>query len=77
VKLREEWQAAIWAGAAHHDPIADAVSTAQMSLEAILTPHLRADGALLPAAVSWCAGKAWFTSRRKAPALKPPKANAS
>lgn len=76
VKLRQQWQAAIWAGAAHPDPIADDVSAAQSSLEAILTPHLRADAALLPVAVSWRAGKAWFPSRGKATALQPPKADA-
>ncbi|MBY0331892.1 MAG: hypothetical protein K2X49_14610 [Acetobacteraceae bacterium] len=58
MKLRREWQDAIWAGAAHPDPIADAVSAAQRDLEAILTPHLRADASLLPIAVGWRAGKA-------------------
>ena len=58
IKLRQEWQAAIWAGAAQPDPIADAVSAAQRDLEAILTPHLRADAALLPIAGGWRAGKA-------------------
>jgi len=53
MKLRREWQDAIWAGAAHPDPIADAASAAQRDLEAILTPHLRADAAWLPVAVGW------------------------
>lgn len=58
IKLRQEWQAAIWAGAAQPDPIADSVNAAQRDLEAILTPHLRADAALLPLGVGWRAGKA-------------------
>jgi hypothetical protein len=57
IELRRKWQAAIWAGAAQPDPIADAVSAAQRNLETILTPHLRADAALLPIAVGWRAGK--------------------
>lgn len=58
MRLRQEWQGAIWAGASQPDPIADAVSAAQRDLEAILTPHLRADSALLPIAVGWRSGKA-------------------
>jgi len=75
-KLRRGWEAAIWAGVSQPDEILDMVNTAQRSLEAMLRPHLRADEALLPVAVSWRAGKAWFASRRKAPAEPPPKADA-
>ncbi|MCE2918557.1 MAG: hypothetical protein LW837_01280 [Roseomonas sp.] len=76
LKLRPGWEAAIWAGASQPDEIGDMVNAAQRSLEAILTLHLRANAALLPVAVSWRAGKAWFASRRKAPALQPRKADA-
>jgi hypothetical protein len=58
MRLRQKWQGEIWAGAAEPDPIAEAVSAAQRDLEAILTPHLRADAALLPIAGSWRTGKA-------------------
>lgn len=53
LKLRREWQDTMWAGAAEPDPIAEAVSAAQLALESILRPHLRADAALLPIASGW------------------------
>lgn len=60
VSLRREmkWEAAIWAGYGRPDDVADKVDAAQRDLEAILTPHLRADAALLPIAVGWRASKA-------------------
>lgn len=65
IKLREEWQGAIWAGTTNPDAIADAVNAAQRDLEAILTPHLRADAALLPIAGGWKAGRERFASWRQ------------
>ncbi len=58
LRRSQSWQEAIWAGAAQPDTIADAVGAAQRDLEAILTPHLRADAALLPIAGGWRASKA-------------------
>ncbi|MCA3283406.1 MAG: hypothetical protein ING16_11085 [Roseomonas sp.] len=58
MQLRQKWHGVIWGGPEHFDLIADAVSAAQRDLEAILTPHLRADAALLPIAGSWRTGKA-------------------
>ncbi|MFN9097026.1 MAG: hypothetical protein ACK5WN_22340 [Alphaproteobacteria bacterium] len=58
MQLRQKWHGVIWGGPEHSDLIADAVSAAQRDLEAILTPHLRADAALLPIAGGWRATKA-------------------
>lgn len=58
IKRQQEREAAIWAGAYEQDQIADAVDAAQRDLEAILTPQLRADAALIPIAVRWWASKA-------------------
>jgi hypothetical protein len=63
MRLRQKWRGEIWAGAAEPDPIAEAVSAAQRDLEAILTPHLRADAALLPIAGGWRASKARAMAR--------------
>lgn len=65
IKLRRDWESKVWAGASEPDELADEVAAAQASLEAILTPHLRADAALLPVSLRWRAGKAWVASRRK------------
>jgi hypothetical protein len=65
LELQRGWEAAAWAGMSQPDGIADVVNGAQCSLEAILTPHLRADAALLPVAISWRAGKAWLEARVK------------
>lgn len=54
--MRREWRNAMWAGS-RPDLIAEKVVAAQRDLEAILTPHLRADAALLPIAVGWRTGK--------------------
>lgn len=50
VSLRREmkWEAAIWEGYERPDDVAEKVDAAQRELEAILTPHLRADASLLP-----------------------------
>lgn len=64
-KLRRDWDAKIWTGATEPDEIAETIAAAQVSLEAVLTPHLRADAALLPVALRWRASKAWIASRRK------------
>ncbi|WP_206929455.1 hypothetical protein [Roseococcus thiosulfatophilus] len=56
--MRREWRNTIWAGSSRPDLIAEKVGAAQRDLEAILTPHLRADAALLPIAVGWRSGKA-------------------
>jgi hypothetical protein len=60
VVLRREmkWEAAIWEGYGRPDDVADKMDAARRDLEAILTPHLRADAALLPIAGGWRAGKA-------------------
>lgn len=62
----ERWENAIWEGAGETDEIAEMIEGARRRLEAVLVPHLRADAALLPVAVSWRAGKAWLSSRREA-----------
>lgn len=48
-----KWEHTIWAGATNPDQIQERVLAAQRDLEALLTPHLRADAALLPIAVVW------------------------
>lgn len=53
-----KWEHTIWAGATDPDPIEEKVQAAQRDLETLLTPHLRADAALLPIAVGWRRGKA-------------------
>jgi len=62
-RMRRQWQATIWAGLARPDLIADKVDAAQRALESVLTPHLRADAALLPVALGWRACLAWAKSR--------------
>ncbi len=51
--LRREmkWEAVIWEGFGRPDSVADKMDAAQRDLEAILTPHLRADAALIPIAL--------------------------
>ena len=65
VALRREmkWEAAIWEGYGRPDDVADKLDAAQRDLEAILTPHLRADAALLPIAVGWRGLKARLAQR--------------
>jgi hypothetical protein len=58
MKRRQEWHAAMWAGAEEPDKITEAVNAAQGDLEELLTPHLRADAAILPIAIAWRGGKA-------------------
>lgn len=66
----EKWESAIWEGAGEMDEIAPMVDGARRKLEAILTPHLRADAAVLPIAGGWRAMWARITLHRKAPAAQ-------
>lgn len=59
----KQWRATISAGRTRPDTIADKVDAAQRALESVLTPHLRADAALLPVALGWRACLAWAKSR--------------
>jgi hypothetical protein len=65
--LRREWRNTIGAGLSRPDLIAEKVDAAQRELEAILTPHLRADAALLPIAGGWRRVAARLTFWRKLP----------
>jgi len=67
------WQNAIWAGYARPDAVAEKVQAAQRDLEAMLTPHLRADAALLPIAVGWRSGKARAAALIRGVRVLPPR----
>ena len=71
------WESAIWEGVGEVDEVATMVERGKRDLEAILTPHLRADAALLPVAATWRAGGTWLASRRKLPAPSTPASSAS
>jgi hypothetical protein len=71
--MRRSWQNAIWAGTARPDAVAEKVQAAQRDLEAMLTPHLRADAALLPIAVGWRSGKARAAALIRGVRVLPPR----
>lgn len=67
-QLIAKWERVIWQGAGEPDEIETMLSAAEAQLEAELTPHLRADAALLPIAIRLRAGREWtrrLFSRRK------------
>ena len=72
-EMQQSWRNAIWAGYARPDAVAEKVQAAQRDLEAMLTPHLRADAALVPIAVGWRSGMARAAALIRGVRILPPR----
>lgn len=62
-QLRKEWHRDVRERPSRADEIARSIATAQSEPETILSPHLRADAALLPMAAGWRSWTARLSSR--------------